>query len=309
MRAVRFALILWLLGLVTASISAQELKCHKSVQQVRHRPVVVVPPDTQDTAEALAEPDAPELEGSSTSAWSPPPQIRWQWILSLPGNHDFGKSAELYDVDMFPTRKADVTKLHAEGKKAVCYIDGGSWEKDRPDAKRFPKIVLGCPYQGYPDERWLDIRRIDILGPIMTDRIKLCKSKGFDAAQWDNLDGYYIAVTGFPLTAADQLKYNRYLADATRKQGLGVALENDIRQSQEMAQNYDWAIFEMDRNDNAKCFYGSGCHEFDPFVNANKAVMVVDYNAVKDFCTLANGDNFNGIRKHEDLGVWVKCCR
>jgi len=143
----------------------------------------------------------------------------------------------------------------------------------------------------------------------MTDRMKLCKSKGFDGAQFDNLDGYYIAITGFPLTAADQLKYNRFLADTARKLGLGVALENDIRQSGEMAQAYDWAIFETDRDDNSKCLYGTGCHGFDPFVKAKKAVMVVDYGGFGRFCKIANRDSFNGIRKHEDLGVWVRYCR
>jgi len=167
MRTIRFLfLTLWLLGWMTAPTNAQDLKCNSSAQQVRYRPRAPVLAVTQDAVEALPEPDVSEPDAASVPVWSPPPQIRWQWILSLPGNHDFGKSAELYDVDMFPTRKADVGKLHAEGKKAICYIDGGSWEKDCPDAKRFPKIVLGCPYQGYPDERWLDIRRIDILGPI-----------------------------------------------------------------------------------------------------------------------------------------------
>ena len=45
---------------------------------------------------------------------------------------------------------------------AVCYIDAGTWENWRPDRQRFPDSVLGRA-NGWPGERWLDIRRIDVL--------------------------------------------------------------------------------------------------------------------------------------------------
>jgi hypothetical protein len=243
--------------------------------------------------------------------WVSPVRIRWQWVLSAPDNDldDYGTKAPLVDVDMFTTPAATVEALHRQGRVAFCYIDAGSWEKDRPDAARFPKSVLGNAYQGYPDERWLDIRRIDILGPIMTARIAECNDKGFDGAQFDNLDGYYIANTGFPLTAADQRKYDVFLANAAHRQNLGAALENDIRQGTVMARYFDWAIFETDRTDNYTCFYDTGCALFAPFVRARKAVMVVDYAGVRSFCRLANERGFNGIRKHEELGPWTRYCR
>ena len=39
-------------------------------------------------------------------------------------------------------------------------------------------------------ERWLDVRQIERLAPILTDRLELCRDKGFDAVEPDNLDGY-----------------------------------------------------------------------------------------------------------------------
>ena len=42
----------------------------------------------------------------------------------------------------------------------------------------------------------------------MAARFDLCRQKGFDAVEPDLVDGY-IQTTGFPLTAADQLTYNR----------------------------------------------------------------------------------------------------
>jgi Glycoside-hydrolase family GH114 len=60
--------------------------------------------------------------------------------------------------------RADVATLHKAGRKVVCYVDAGSYEKGRPDAKRFRRV------DGYTND------------------------------------------SGFPLTAADQLTYNRRVA-------------------------------------------------------------------------------------------------
>jgi len=58
----------------------------------------------------------------------------------------------------------------------------------------------------------------------------LCKSKGFDSVDADNVDGY-TNTTGFPLTAADQLAYNASLrTPRTRGRGLTIALKNDLDQ-------------------------------------------------------------------------------
>ncbi len=45
----------------------------------------------------------------------------------------------------------------------------------------------------------------------MAERVDMCREKGFDAVEPDNMDGYRND-TGFPLTAADQLRYNRLIA-------------------------------------------------------------------------------------------------
>ena len=64
--------------------------------------------------------------------------------------------------------------------------------------------MLGKQYEGFPEERWLDIRRIDLLAPILRARIDACRAKGFDGVDPDNLNGFEND-TGFPLTATDQL--------------------------------------------------------------------------------------------------------
>ena len=65
----------------------------------------------------------------------------------------------------------------------------GSWENWRPDKGRFPKRVLGRNCYGWPGEKWLGIRDLDALAPIMESRMDVYAEKGFDAVEPDNMDG------------------------------------------------------------------------------------------------------------------------
>lgn len=40
----------------------------------------------------------------------------------------------------------------------------------------------------FPDEQWLDLRRLDLVAPIMLERLDIMKAKGCDAVEWDNAD-------------------------------------------------------------------------------------------------------------------------
>src|SRR4051794_39669821 len=148
---------------------------------------------------------------SARSVWHPRPGTTWQWQLT--GKVDLSVRARMYDVDLFDTPGSVVRALHARHRKAVCYLSAGSYENWRPDAGAFPAEVLGRPLDGWPGERWLDIRRLDVLGPIMRARLDACRAKGFDGVEPDNVDGY-ANDSGFPLTGADQLRYDRFLARA-----------------------------------------------------------------------------------------------
>ena len=139
----------------------------------------------------------------------------------------------MFDVDGFEVSGATVDDLHAFGSSVVCYISAGSWENWRPDAEDFPMRVRGRS-NGWPGERWLDVRKIGVLGPIMKARLDMCAAKGFDAVEFDNVDGYQNR-TGFPLTAADQLAYNVFLANQAHRRGLSAVLKNDVGPDQSAA--------------------------------------------------------------------------
>jgi hypothetical protein len=223
----------------------------------------------------------------------------WQWQLS--GPVDTSVDVPVYDIDMFDNSASLVAQLHAAGRHVVCYIDAGTWENWRPDARRFPRSVLGKG-NGWPGERWLDIRRLGVLGPIMAARLDQCAAKGFDAVEFDNVDGY-ANDSGFPLTAQDQLTYNIWLADQAHDRTLSAALKNDLDQVTALLPYFDWALDEQ-------CFQYRECGRLGPFIDAGKAVMEVEYRLpVTSFCPRANQMNFNSMKKKLSLNAWRVPCR
>ncbi|MDX6589799.1 MAG: hypothetical protein QOI84_1073 [Solirubrobacterales bacterium] len=243
----------------------------------------------------------PSEPASAGQRWLPKPTTAaWQWQLQ--GKIDTSINAGVYEVDGFETPAKTVAKLHRLGRRAICYLDVGSWESFRPDASRFPDAVLGSTYSGYPDERWLDIRRIDLLAPILRKRFDLCVRKGFDAVEPDNLAGYENE-SGFPLSAADQLRFNRWVAREVHRRGMSVALKNDPAQVEQLVGNFDFAVVE-------ECFAYEECGMFTPFVAAGKAVFLAEYEKPPaSFCPQAKRLGFSAIGKGYDLFArpWRPC--
>lgn len=228
----------------------------------------------------------------------PPAGASWQWQLQ--GRLDSAVAAPVYDVDGFGTSAAEVARLHRAGRYVVCYVSAGSWENWRPDRGRFPAATLGAS-NGWPGERWLDIRRLDLLAPPLRARIAMCARKGFDAVEPDNVDGYANR-TGFPLTAADQLRFNRWLARTAHRNGLAVALKNDLDQARALEPSFDFAIVEQ-------CFQYGECGRARPFLRARKAVFDAEYALPPQrFCAPARALGIGAIRKRLDLGPWRRAC-
>jgi hypothetical protein len=236
---------------------------------------------------------------AAASWWVPPPGSTWQWQLTAPV--DQSVDAQVYDIDLFENAASVVSSLHAQGRHVICYLDAGTWEQGRPDAAKFPASVQGSAVAGYPDERWLDIRQLSVLEPIMQARLQMCKEKGFDGVEADNVDGYANS-SGFPLTAAAQLTYNKWLAGAAHALGLSIALKNDTEQVAELQPYFDFALDEQ-------CFEYSECETLKPFVTAGKAVFEVEYKLEpSQFCAQANALGFRSMRKNLALDAWTSPC-
>lgn len=223
------------------------------------------------------------------------------WQYQLTGALDLSVDAAIWDVDGDETTAAQVTALHRRGAYVICYLSAGSFEDWRSDAGRYPASVLGRPLDGWPGERWVDVRRTDVLLPILRDRIARCRAKGFDAVEFDNVDGY-ANDTGFPLTSADQLRFNRALAGAAHAQGMHAALKNDADQVAALVGSFDLAVVE-------ECVRYDECDRYRPFTAAGKPVLVVEYDVAVDVvCARTRPLGFRAIVKDLDLGPGRRTC-
>jgi hypothetical protein len=235
--------------------------------------------------------------------WHPTIGLTWQWHISEPPV-DTSVDAQVFDIDLFDNGSSVIDELHAMERKVICYISVGSWEDWRPDREQFPPEVLGRDYDGWPGEKWLDVRQIDNLAPIMLARLDLCKSKGFDAVEPDNME-VYTNDTGFPLTYNDQLRYARWLADEAHARGLAIGMKNAPDSVKDLLPFFDFAITE-------DCFVQGWAEEMKPFIDAGKPVFAAEYDDTKvDFpaaCKKARELGFSLIQKHRILTAYRVTC-
>ncbi len=218
--------------------------------------------------------------------WQPPAQPTFYWQLQ--GKLNTTVLAAVYDVDGFETSAAEVSALHAAGRHVVCYVDAGTAENFRPDYSSFPKSVLGRP-NGWPGERWLDIRATEVVEPIMAARFEMCAEKGFDAVEPDNIEAFSNK-SGFPITAAQQLAYNLWIAETVHGLGMSVLQKNDGEQAAAMEPSFDGVLTEQ-------CNQYAECADFAPYLEAGKPVIDAEYKLrTKRFCAADEAAGIVGAR-------------
>ncbi|MEO3873725.1 endo alpha-1,4 polygalactosaminidase [Nonomuraea sp. B12E4] len=227
----------------------------------------------------------------------------------------------VFDIDLYvdgdvagdnsTLNTAAVKAIHARGAKAICYVDAGSIEDFRPDYKQFAdwhkahgNSLLGKPFsEDFPNERWANINndkgQRDFLLKMMKARVDKCAQAGFDGVEFDVVNAHEEGkkVTGWTVSAATQLTYNRALAAMAHAKGLSVALKNDLSQAAELASNFDYAV-------NEECFQYDECSELGVFTKAGKPVFQVEYETSPgSFCARAGTLGFNSIKKPADYSL------
>ncbi|CAM9917240.1 unnamed protein product, partial [Discosporangium mesarthrocarpum] len=145
---------------------------------------------------------------------------------------------------------------------------------------------------------WLDLRRLDLIAPIMLDRLDVMKAKGCDAVEWDNAD-LPIHDVGFSddgrISLSLQMVYNRWLVAQTHARGMGVAMKNNNEAAAFLADDYDMVV-------NEECFINGNCPNYWPFLNLNKPVLNTEYFTARCmYCDHANKLGFSTIKKIPDL--------
>jgi hypothetical protein len=114
----------------------------------------------------------------------------------------------------------------------------------------------------------------------------MCARKGFDALEPDNIDGWDNN-TGFPITGAQQVAYDSWIAQTAHQLGLAVFQKNDPEQAATLEPYFDGDLDEQ-------CRQYAECGDLQPYLNAGKPVLDAEYKSslYPGFCT---ADNAGGI--------------
>lgn len=205
---------------------------------------------------------------SSAQSYTPPPGPGTPWQIRLDGEVPDDPGARIVEVD-WQAPKDLVGRLEQEGVYTVCYMSAGTVEDFRPDVGDFPDEVVGKGLPDWPDERYLDVRRLDVLGPLWEARLDSCAEAGFDAVDPDNID-VYANDSGFPLTEDDAVAAALWLADAAHERGLAIAQKNAPELTGRLVGVFDFAVTE-------ECLSQGWCDEVSAYVDAGKPVLAIEY--------------------------------
>lgn len=227
----------------------------------------------------------------------------WDWQLTQPVN--LANKVSVFDLHPDVVSAAQLERLKSGGVYTICYLSVGTLENNAPDEADFPKRVIGKVYADWPQERFLDIRRIDDLLPIMKKRFAVCKKLGFQAIEPDNMD-VFDNDSGFALTEADGVRYFNVLAGAAHSMGLGFGQKNAPQLASKLVKNSDFIITEG-------CFRNSFCKDVLAYIRAGKPVLDAEYRDEKvDFtaaCKAAKKMKISMILKDRDLTRNYRACR
>ena len=241
---------------------------------------------------------------------------------------------EVFDIDLYvdgqvsrnnhTINTAAVEAIHDRGAHAVCYLSAGTAERFRPDYHRYVRFdrrhrhrLIGKPFSSvFPNEYWLNIKtrrgQRDFILRRVEARTEKCARAGFDGVEYDNVDAYAQGrkVTGWRIRPRAQLAFNRALARIAHRNGLSVALKNDLGQLKRLEPSFDYAI-------NEQCFSYHECTNnpapgYRAFTRAGKAVFQVEYRIRRGrFCDRAATLGTSSIKKASDFSLgarpWKPC--
>ena len=241
---------------------------------------------------------------------------------------------DVFDIDLYVDGQVSwndhtvnskaVEAIHDRGARAICYMSAGTAERFRPEFHEYVRFdrrhhdsLLGKPFsRRFPNEYWLNLKngrgqRDFVLGRVEA-RTKKCARAGFDGVEYDVVDAYAQGhrVTGWHITARNQLVFNRALARIAHRNGLSVGLKNDLGQVPKLEPRFDYAI-------NEQCLQYRECTNnpapgYNAFTRAGKAVFQVEYQVPpRRFCGRAAALGINAIKKARDFSLratpWKPC--
>ncbi|CAN0440151.1 unnamed protein product, partial [Pylaiella littoralis] len=255
------------------------------------------------------------VPAAASSWYKPSLGLTWDWQIDgapIPGADGEGSlhDVELYDID-YSYSSAVIADLQSKGKKVMCYISAGTSEDFRDDINLFPAEVKGGIVtfgegDTFPDEAWLDLRRLDLVAPIMLERMDIMKAKGCDAVEWDNADlpVHTLGLSGDGrISLSVQIAYNAWMAAQTHARGMGVAMKNNNEAAAFHVDDYDMVV-------NEECWINGNCVNYWPWAKARKPILNTEYFTTRCmYCTQANLMEMSTIKKVPDLTTCRVDCK
>ncbi|KAM0392072.1 hypothetical protein HYE67_005071 [Fusarium culmorum] len=270
------------------------------------------------SADALNPRAAPTTPKKQKGSWVPEVGAKWEIILSevfkFPkgGATKLDPSVTVYDLDLFENSKNTFSALQKVGKHVICYFSAGSWEDWRDDKDEFPAKDLGKTMDGWPDEKWVNIRSTAVRA-IMAKRIKVAADKGCDAIDPDNMDGYQND-NGLGLTEADTISYVKFLSQEAAKYNMLMGMKNGGDVTEQVLPYVAFSI-------NEQCIQYKECGLYAPYIEAGKPVFNIEYpkgapkvkaSDKKRICSTtgaaADSEDFSKIIKKMNLDSWSMYC-
>lgn len=227
---------------------------------------------------------------------------RWDWQLSEP--LDLDRNVEVLDLHPDLVSKVQMAELRRQGIKSICYVSVGTVERSSHDKHAFPAQVVGKAYEDWPKEKFLDVRQLDVLVPLMQARFERCKALGFDAIEPDNMD-VHDNDSGFDIGIDDTLAYVRALAEVAHALEMKIGQKNVSDLTSELVSHMDFVITES-------CFQDDWCQDVAAYTQAGKPVFAAEYSDrpidFDDACKTAKMLDISMILKDRDLHAPLRKC-
>ncbi|WP_425148116.1 endo alpha-1,4 polygalactosaminidase [Deinococcus sp.] len=276
-------------------------------------PPASTPPAAPPPAAAppiAAPPAAPPIAAPAISSGiNLPPSGKVGWDLQLGAGSDADVSvptdAKIIDLDGFTISAAKVSQLKAQGLYVACYLDVGSYESYRPDAKSYPDYLKLQTDPQWPDESFLDVTDVfkpnSVLAAILNKRFQMCKDKGFDAIDPDNLQNDD-NVSGGRITHQQQLDFNGWVADQAHAHGLAVFQKNGPDKILQTDRTGKMMVEKFDAILNEQCQEYSECAPLAEYTKRGKLALEIEYKAGLTLnCTTFSSLGVNAIKRDLNL--------
>lgn len=196
---------------------------------------------------------------------------------------------------------SSVVATHVKaGKLVIGYLSVGTYEPYRSDKDEWPKSTIG-PMNTEWKENWLALDHWQEIKPVMTNRLKMVKSKGFHAFEADNIsviDQFEDEATQ-KKNIATNVQYANWLADTAHSVGLLAVFKNGPLLSKDVVQKYDALITEQALK------YTDDIKSYNIFKDNSKPIFDFEYDPIDAKVTPGMRQTFSDIQLDTAQG-WQK---